>query len=400
MLRRILIVTNRVPYPLRDGGALAMDAMIRGYHHAGTEVALLAMNTSRHPVAEDVLKRLYPQLARFDWVNVDNKIRPLQVVTNFLVSRLPEHIQRFASPEFAEKLTGLLQSFQPDAVQLESLFLTQYLPVIHARSTAVTILRLHNVEHEIWQRLAAESSALKSIYLNNLAARMKRYEQTIWQQYDLLLPITETDAITVRRHTTKPLLTAPFGISVDSFKPVIPKEFKTGYHIGGMDWRPNIAAIQWFISEVWPAVHLAAPEFTFHFAGRSMPEFLKQDLPQQIYCEGEVADAEAFIRDKDMLIVPLRSGGGIRVKILEGMAAGKLVISTAVGMQGIEAENGIHYLQADTPEAFAAAVKTATTNPAKAASIAECGRLLSVSKYAQTEIMNRIVARISALLEK
>ena len=94
---RILLLTNRVPYPLRDGGALAMDTMIRGYHDAGWQAHLLAMNTTRHHVPQEKLDKLYPQLAGFDTVEVDNRVRAISLIKNLLFSREPEHAVRFRS---------------------------------------------------------------------------------------------------------------------------------------------------------------------------------------------------------------------------------------------------------------------------------------------------------------
>jgi glycosyltransferase involved in cell wall biosynthesis len=143
-----------------------------------------------------------------------------------------------------------------------------------------------------------------------------------------------------------------------------------GYHIGAMDWLPNKEAIDWFISDIWPLVKQSLPDFLFYFAGRNMPQSYSTVNEDGIHCKGEVPNADAFIADKKILIVPLRSGGGVRVKILEAMAAGKIVVSTGTGMQGIDAVAGEHYLLADTPEVFAQQLKWALENKAAAEQIA------------------------------
>src|ERR1700744_206772 len=102
--RRILILTNRVPYPLKDGGNLAMHAMIEGYHNAGWQVYLLSMNTSKHHMAHTALKKLFTHLYAFDWVDVNNKLKWTDILKNFFFSKDPEHAERFYNEGFKDKL--------------------------------------------------------------------------------------------------------------------------------------------------------------------------------------------------------------------------------------------------------------------------------------------------------
>jgi hypothetical protein len=395
----ILILTNRIPYPLRDGGALAMDAMIKGYHDAGMKVHLLAMNTSRHFVRPEVRDTLYTELAGFDTIDVDNAVTTAGILKNLLFSREPEHAERFTSAAFAAKLSQLLRVIQPHVVQLESPFLAGYLPVIRNESKALLVYRMHNVEGQIWSRLAAESSGLKRAYLQILAKRLERYEQRLWRVTDLLLPITGADARAVKKAgINTPVEVAPFGIHPPDTEQKWPPGHLKAYHIGAMDWLANRDAVSWFLKEVWPKLHAISPRITFHFAGRAMPDSFYGSLPEGAYCEGEVGDAQAFIQDKHMLVVPLRSGGGIRIKILEAMAQGKLVISTNVGMQGIEAVDHVHYLSANTAQEFVRLIAWAGAHPDKAASIAQAAQRLIREQYNAAVIMARIIRRLEAMI--
>jgi glycosyltransferase involved in cell wall biosynthesis len=398
-MSRILILTNRIPYPLKDGGALAMDAMIRGYHEAGWQVHLLAMNTSRHPVPPQTLATLYNELAGFYTVDVDNTVSKTAVLRNYFLSRQPEHVERFSSPAFAARLREVLEGVKPEVVQLESPFLAGYLPTIKEASKAKVVYRMHNVEAEIWMRLATESRGLKRMYLKNLARRISKYEQTLWSDADLLLPITTTDGDAVKAASiSTPQVVSPFGIEVPAENSKLPPYPLKAYHIGAMDWLPNEEGIRWFLSEVWPKLHEWAPEVTFHFAGRGMPDYFKKDLPEGVYCEGEVADAQAFIADKHVLVVPIRSGSGIRVKILEAMAAGKLVISTEVGMQGIEARSEMHYLSATSAHDFAHLIGWASSHRDKVVSFTEFAQMLTREQYDARDIMRRIVDALASMI--
>jgi glycosyltransferase involved in cell wall biosynthesis len=400
--RRILLVTNRIPFPLADGGALAMDAMIRGYHEAGWDVFLLAMNTSRHYLDERSRGGLYRHLYAFETVEVDNRIRFWPVIRNFIFRRTPEHADRYNKPEFGKKLQQILSTFQPHVVQLESVYLNVYLDVIRKNSAAKLVQRLHNVEWQIWHRLALETrDPLRRWYLLNLARRVQRFEIEAWNEADLLLPITAVDEHIITetgcktsRHVT------PFGIiptddDHDALKES-PAQWK-GYHLAAMDWLPNQDAMDWFVREIWPLIHGALPNFHFWFAGRNMPHRFLHGLPSGIICEGTVADASAFVQDKQILLVPLRSGGGIRVKILEAMSAGKLVVSTATGMQGIIAVAGVHYLEANTPEQFRDVLLKVLNEPEAARQIAARGRLLVRQQYDRRIIMDGLIQQLESI---
>ncbi len=397
---KILIVTNRVPYPLKDGGNMAMHAMIEGYHKRGWKVHLLSMNTTKHYVKSEALKRIFSHLHAFTWVDINNVVKWQDVLRNFFFGKEPEHAKRFYSEEFKSKLKEILVDFAPDVVQIESVYLTTYLPVVKKHSDAVTVLRMHNVEYQIWQGLARKTkNKLKSYYMDNLAIRVRNFERMAWKEYNLLLAISEKDAQLVQRlEDVTNVVVAPFSIETDKIKPSGKDTQWVGYHIGAMDWRPNQDGIRWFLHKAWPAIHKAAPKFKFYFAGREMDkEFMDMKI-SGVQCMGEVADADAFIEDKKILIVPLWSGGGIRVKILEAMAAGKIVVTTSKGIKGIDARPEEHYLRAHTPQDFAKAIKWCLENRKAAEELADNARALVVEKYSEEKVMKTVTDEVEHIL--
>lgn len=399
--KRLLVLTNRVPYPLNDGGNLAMSAMIKGYVKLGWEVYLLSMNTTRHYVANDVLSEIYKDLYQFETVDIDNSVGALQVISNFFFSRQPNHADRFYQESFREKLKEVLVSFNPSVIQLESIFLATYLRDIREASKAFTTLRLHNIEYQIWERLAHETkNPIKKYYLSNLAGRIKHFEEDVWGKFDLLLPITNIDAEIVANTVSQNIIhVAPYGLETVMHEQEARQEKWVGYHIGAMDWQPNVEGVKWFIEDAWPIVTQSSPEFEFHFAGRNMPQSLFDMHIEGVSCEGMVPDANDFIADKKILIVPIHSGGGIRVKILEAMAMGKIVISTSIGMQGIDAQHSIHFLLADDATGFANAISWCLNNRDKAVAIGAKAKSLISKNYMAESIMSaineKIIARIS-----
>jgi polysaccharide biosynthesis protein PslH len=398
--RKILILTNRIPYPLKDGGNLAMNAMIEGYYRAGWQVYLLSMNTTRHFVPGAQLKQLFTHLYAFEWVKINNDLTWVGVLKNFFFSREPEHAKRFYHHEFKVKLDEVLDKFQPDVVQVESVYLSTYLPEINKHSHALTILRLHNIEYQIWQGLAKKSRNLfKKIYLETLTKRVRDFEREAWKEYDLLLPITEKDAkLIARLEDVNDMIVAPFSIDMSAIQPHHSQEKWVGYHIGAMDWLANKEGIKWFISEAWPKIQKVVPGFEFYFAGRNMPpEFKDLDI-KGVHCLNEVPSAQDFIADKKILIVPISSAGGVRVKILEAMAAGKVIISTSIGIKGIEANAGEHYLSARKAEDFAKNIKWCIDNKEAAEQMAQKAHDLVREKYEHNVVINNVISELETLL--
>ena len=398
--RKILIITNRVPFPFKDGGNIAMHAMIEGYHREGWQVYLLCMNTSRHFVAHDQLAKLYTNLNAFEWVDIDNRVRKLGVIKNYIFSKEPEHAKRFFKASFREKLAQVCTDFQPDVVQVESVFLTPYLPTIKSNCDAITVLRMHNVEYQIWQSLSKKyRNRIKQFYLDSLAKRIRNFERGAWRSYDLLLPITDKDATQVNKlEDANAMVVAPFSVDISKIKPANPNEKWVGYHIGAMDWMPNNEGMHWFLDKAWPAIHKAIPRFEFYFAGRDMPDDFKKLSIPGVHCMDEVPSADDFIADKKILIVPIWSGGGIRVKILEAMAATKVVITTATGIRGIDAKPGEHFMQVQKPADFARAVTWCLENQSAAEAMAEKACDLIKRKYEHGKVMQNVIAEIERIL--
>lgn len=368
---------------------------------SGWKVYLLSMNTSRHPLPEETLSGLYQHIHAFEWVAINNDISKLNVVKNYLFSKEAEHVARFYQKPFETRLIEVLHEFKPDVIQVESIFLSTYLPAINANSEAVKVLRLHNIEYHIWHGLANKSSnSIKKNYYRSLTERLKKFERESWKKYDLVLTITEKDAFHVRRlEKIHDLLVAPFSLELSKLPVKSNHERWVGYHIGAMDWIPNRDGIRWFIDEVWPKIHSAIPKFEFYFAGRKMPsEFQDMNAPG-VFCMDEVDSAADFIADKKILIVPISSSGGIRIKILEAMAVGKVVITSPEGIKGIDAKVGDHYLLARKPEDYVKAIKWCIMNKEKAEEMGERARELVSVKYEYRNVTRNVINEIEGILK-
>ncbi len=399
---RILVLCSRVPYPLHDGGNLAVSNLMEGLLDAGIRLSMLAMNTIRHQVNPQKLPPIFQRLATFKTVAVDNSIKPLAALRS-LVSGTSYNLERFITAAFEAELTSLLQVNQYDIILLEGLYVTPYLPVIRKHSRAKVCYRQHNVEFQIWERLARNSTHfLKRFYLGRLAKALKKYELKHLNDYDSIAAISPVDAeIYQALGCTIPIVEIPYSLKVKNpatnmaATPAIPRF----YHIGAMDWQPNEAAISWFLEKVWPLVIATAPEAQLFLAGRNMSAYFLEGSWPNVHIIGEVPDADAFEADKQILVVPLHSGGGIRIKILEAMSKQKAVIATRVAMQGFHAAaNGEEVLLADKPADFAAACLALIKDPGQVQQLGTKAQKLIQTYYNQQLVINKLLQHFNTLL--
>ncbi len=281
-----------------------------------------------------------------------------------------------------------------DVVQLETVYLAPYVDVIRRHSKALVVLRSHNVEHEIWERIAANSGFfIKRNYLRHLAEKLRRFEAETLNSYDLLLSISEGDRQAFKKMgLEKPSLTIPIGLDCGEYRPDF-GSFERAVSlsfIGSLDWMPNVEGLRWFLEEVWrPIISKKHPELTFHIAGRNTPRWLRTLGWPNVVVHGEVASAADFINQHSVMVVPLLSGSGMRAKILEGMALGKAVISTSLGIEGILVEKNREAFLADTPEEWATAIDGCLSKGPKLAVVGRSARL-----FVEKNFDNRAVGAV------
>lgn len=362
---RILQLMNKAPWPPKDGGAIACLNMTKGFLMLGHEVTVLSMNTSKHHIRIKDMPADLRKRAEFRLVEVPASINWFEAVLNLLFSDLPYNAQRFISDEFSHELVKLLNEKTFDVIQLEGLYLCPYIPVIRKHSQARIAYRAHNIEYEIWERTAKLSEGLRSKYLRNLSRRIKRFEESYLNTYDLLVPITDRDGIILDKlGNTKPRHTSQTGIDFASLVPTAKKlEFPSLFHIGALDWAPNQEGLIWFFNQCWPKIHEQNPDLKFYLAGRNAPDwFAKLIKKDGVVYLGEINDAYDFINSKAIMIVPLFSGSGMRIKIIEGMALGKPIVTTDIGTEGIPTENGRNILIANDVDQFVDAVMRLINN--------------------------------------
>jgi glycosyltransferase involved in cell wall biosynthesis len=380
---RILQFANKFPYPARDGGSIATLSLARSLAQLGHEVTVLAINTSKHYSDPSLIPDDLARSVRFLAVPVDTDIRIIKLVRNFLISSLPYNAERFISKAVMDALLKLLKEEDFDVIQMEGLYLAPYLSLIRSKSEARIVMRAHNVEFEIWDRSASLQRGLKKWYFRHLAKRIKAMEIDYLNKYDAILPITRRDGTMLEKMGCRiPLHVVPTGIDADMLVPDHSRlDFPSLFHIGALDWIPNQEGLLWFFEKVWGKILEKHPELVFYLAGRNAPASFRNLPYPNIEFLGEVEDAYDFIRSKGVMIVPLLSGSGMRIKIVEGMALAKAIVTTSIGTEGIGTTHGNDILIADDPEAFASHVLSLIEDKVYCLKIGENARNFVISHF-------------------
>jgi len=410
---KILVLGNRVPWPLHDGGAIATYGMLRSLAENGAEVDFFSFNTKKH-FAENAIIEKYFGFCKVHLVSLDASIKPLKALWNLLFGG-SYHMERYDNLDAAVELYDLIQSSNYDCVMAEGLYsmpialrVVKQLSVkadglgsneIHENSNESVqkksikwVYRSHNLEYQIWERLAiSEQQPLKRWYFALQSKRLKRYEIDAWCQMDAIVPIVETDSTVIQATVSEiqknnqlnsgySVLNQPQihvyqpGIAIESPFAFVHRPISI-FHIGSMEWQANEQGVMWFLKKVWPRVLSAQPNVKFHLAGKGLSKTDPRFFQTGIVNHGEVDDAEVFMQSHGIMIVPIQAGSGIRIKSLEAMALGVPVVSTSIGAQGLTVESGTQMIIADDPAGFADGIMQLLLNPAASQEMTQQARV-------------------------
>ncbi|MGZ4809638.1 MAG: glycosyltransferase family 4 protein, partial [Thermoanaerobaculia bacterium] len=373
---RILILTPRLPWPGIDGGRIAMARLAESLARTGADVEMLSLNPRKSRVNGT---RPPLPLQAID-INTSRAIVP---TLRAIVEDTPYIVARFVSHEFREALCATLRRFRPDIVQIESPFLLPYVGTVRAESSARVVLRSQNVEFRIWESLAHnERNAVRKLAFGRIASSLRDYEVRHLDTPDAVVPISTADAEDFRQlGCTRPIHMSPCGVTLADLPPDSPEPGRAGF-IGSLNFRPNQGAVEWIVDELWPRVMERAPEARLSIAGDSAPRWLsRRARGPSIDFLGHVADADAFVRGLSVVIAPMFTTGGMRIKVLDAMALAKPVMATSLGAGGIEVHPGHDIVIADDAPSFADAVVRLLRDPESAKRIGAAARATVAARY-------------------
>jgi polysaccharide biosynthesis protein PslH len=352
---RILLLSNKSPWPPRDGGAFATLNLIRCLYEIDVQTTVLALNPDKHHINQNTIPDEIKRLSDIKLVDINTEINPFSLLLNLFISGKPYNLTRFWSPDYINELLKLrIDEF--DLIQIEGLAMHQYLNVIKSITNVPVIFRPHNIENMIWSGLSKEESNIfRKIYFKILSSRIRETEERIINGFDALIPFSGADLTWfVEKGLKKPSIINTIGFA-DPDTPASGNILKnTICFLGALDWLPNIKGLRWFIRNVWPLVLKNEPGAEFHIAGRNASGKTIGELQgRNIFYKGEVADSVQFLKNKAIMVVPLFSGSGVRIKILEGMLMGKCIVATTVAASGIDYVDGENIHISDRASSFA-----------------------------------------------
>jgi len=392
---KILVLCNKSPYPPKEGGPIAMNMIIEGLIAAGHQVKVLAVNSGKYNISPAEIPDIYRDKTGLELIDVDLRVKPLPAMINLVMQR-SYHVQRFKSGRFRARLTEILKTETFDVVQFEMLFMSVYLRTVRKYSTAKTVLHSHNIEHLIWERIAATTrNPFRKVYLMHLARTLKTFELSVINRFDGLCTITAKDLKFFIDHgCIIPATDIPFGINPEYYEAGTnqPDNPISLFSIGAMNWIPNQEGIRWFLQNVWGDVQKQFPTLKYYIAGREMPDWLIRSNYPNVEVVGEVEIAYDFMRSNGIMIVPLFSGSGIRIKIIEGMALGKPIISTTIGAEGIGYTDGENIIIADQPCEFFEMISNCLQSQNFRDRIGTNAKKLVESNYNRSRIISKLLA--------
>jgi glycosyltransferase involved in cell wall biosynthesis len=350
---RILHITPKPIFPLIDGGCVAMSQFLQNLLKIGDEVHHSTISTLKHPFEIEKYNSKF-----FEKVIIENGF----INTNFsivafvssLVKGNSYHVERFYSQDFANKLSEKLEKNKFDVIILESIFTLPYLELLRKQCDSKIILRTHNVEHLIWSKLAKSlKNPIKKSIFQWMSRSLFKYETKMLPQVDGIACISQEDVIYFQKMGVQvPISHIPVSFSFERSSKLDYKK-NDFFFIGAMNWKPNLEAVDVLLKEILPRLLVEDPEIRIHLAGSYMPSWMLDLKHDSIVVHGRAENVKEFMQNNGIMLAPMLSGSGVRIKILEAMAYGIPVISTSKGLLGIPFQQGINAICEDTWDEFA-----------------------------------------------
>jgi glycosyltransferase involved in cell wall biosynthesis len=300
-----------------------------------------------------------------------------------LLSPLPYSVASHRS----SALRQAVQSFQTaNDVDLWQCEWTPYFESLRGITGTPRLVMAHNVESLIWQRyMETESNPLKRWYIGKQWHKYERFERRAFAEADRIVAVSPEDAeIIANRFGAAHVDVVDNGVDTEYFRPRSgQRDQRRILFMGSLEWRPNLDAVDQLLNDIFPAVQKQEPSARLCLVGRNPPESLRNRVAGQANIEihGNVPDVRPFLTQCGVMAVPLRIGGGSRLKILEALASGVPVVSTRVGAEGLCLESGTHLTVVETTGDMAEALVQAIREPAAARAQAECGRGRVLERY-------------------
>ena len=384
---KVLFVAPRLPWPADTGGKIRTLNILKQ----------LAKRSQVHLVSFSFGNKDQEWISEFSKIGVGVTLVAMaeanivQKILGVLINPIPYSMSKYYSPDMEKILTTLNQQERWDAIHMDHLHMAHYRWCF---GDVPCFLDEHNVEYRILERCAeVEKNFIKKFLFSQQAGKMKKFENEKINEFVSYFAVSEDDRNILQKFITDKTTghVIPNGVDTDFFqsgdhlKPNAERRFNEDSLIftGSMDWLPNDDAVIFFCEKILPLIWKQKNNVKFYVVGKN-PSSQIQDWARRdsrIVVTGRVADVRPLMAQSQIFVVPIRAGGGTRLKILEAMSMQKAVVSTTVGAEGITYTDGQNILLADTPEKFTQQVLFLLNDSQKAKDIGQAGRTLVREKY-------------------
>jgi len=355
------MIAHFVPFP-PHGGARQRNFNLLREVARNNDVDLITLNQKALlPTAEavkesvDSVRQYCKSIRVFDIPSDGSSLKWYSLLATNVFSREPYSVWRYRSPRMHEDIRQTLSKESYDVIHVDTIDLAQY--VLEYTDTP-KVLNHHNVESVILLRRAAKAqSSLEKWYLNHQGRKLQEYERTTVGSFDVNVTVSDLDGENLQKLAPGTrTVTVSNGVDTDYFQPQgIEQDENRVIFVASLDWFPNIDAVRFFLSDIWPILKNKVPGVVMHLVGGPPPpeilEAAKTD--PRFIVHGYVKDVRPHMDKAAVYIVPIRVGGGTRLKILDAWAMGKAVVSHSIGCEGLDTRDGENILIADSPEDIA-----------------------------------------------
>ena len=394
----LLFLTPSLPYPPHQGGAIRNYGLLHGLHQAGHTITLLSFYGGEEPPEATPLSRICDRI-----VTVPPPARPFpRRLCDLLTSDTPDLALRLHSTAFAEQLETLLQHKTFDLVQLEGLEVAAYLPLIRQHSQAAVCYDAHNAEYKLQQAIYEVDRKTPrrwpaAFYSFLQARRIARYEKALCQQVELVTAVSAEDADALRSfRPDKSVHVVPNGIFAAAYD--TPQEqLDLGQHTltftGKMDYRPNVDAMLWFTDTVLPHIQREITDVKLYIVGQKPhPRLTPLRDYTNVELTGWVPEVIPYLQATAVYVAPLRMGSGIRLKLLEAMAAGCAVVATSVAASGLPQSVRDAMIVVDDTDSMAGHIIQLLRDPQQRSKLGQQARQFVREHYDWSLIVPRLLA--------
>jgi glycosyltransferase involved in cell wall biosynthesis len=396
---KTLFLTQILPYPLDAGPKVKTWQVLRYLVACGHEVTLVSFVRAEEEKHIADVRKLLPS---FVPVPI-RRSRPADAryLLRSLFTGQPFLVERDGLPAMHQAVRSLCVREGFDVIHADQLTMTQFAFAPECMPPGKKVTRVFDAHNATWSILAqmrGKAPAPLRPLVGQEADRVKRYEARIVRAFDWTMTVTDIDRellIRAVRETgsggvpttdaANRIVTIPITVDTNALPAVTrPDQSVNILTLGTLHYPPNADGIRWFLNEVFPRVREVRPQVTLTIVGKNPPaDFLEQARahPEAVQVTGYVPELKPYLEQAALMVVPVRAGGGMRVRILEAFSRGIPTVTTTIGLEGIEAQNGEDVLVADTPESFAAAVVSLLDQPELRSRLAANGRRLAEQVY-------------------